>query len=160
MATRPFLEHFWKKCIFPFENAKTLRKISKNWCWTCKKSGTSLKLLAILCKMTARLLSKVVLAHAPSFTFFGLYCRFNINICTSDPAGMLFTAKTHIVYLNLNVLWFNISFLKVDKKSLLPDQGMCCELMIYGIISETVLCWNKPFWFMMWTFMENHTIMT
>ena len=29
-----------KKCIFPFENPKTLRKISINWCWTCKISGT------------------------------------------------------------------------------------------------------------------------
>ena len=40
-------------CIFPFENSKTLRKISKNWCWTCKISGTLLKMLAVLYKMMA-----------------------------------------------------------------------------------------------------------
>ena len=27
LATRPFLSTFGKKCIFPFENPKTLRKI-------------------------------------------------------------------------------------------------------------------------------------
>ena len=38
MAYKPIFEHFWKKCIYPFENPKTLRKISENWCWRCKIS--------------------------------------------------------------------------------------------------------------------------
>ena len=48
-----FLSTFGKKCIFPFENPKTLQKISKNWCCTCKMAGTSLKMLAIPQKMMA-----------------------------------------------------------------------------------------------------------
>ena len=39
-----------KKCIILFENPK---QISKNWCWTCKISGTLLKMLVIPCKMMA-----------------------------------------------------------------------------------------------------------
>ena len=46
-----YLSTFGKKCIFPFENPKTLRKILKNWCWTFKMSGTLLKMMAILQKM-------------------------------------------------------------------------------------------------------------
>merc|ERR1712235_176003 len=48
-----FLSTFGKKCIFPFENPKTLRKISKNWCWKCKMSCKLLQMLVILHKMTA-----------------------------------------------------------------------------------------------------------
>merc|ERR1712131_520574 len=49
-----FLSTFGKKCIFPFENPKTLRKISKNWCWKCKMSCKLLQMLVIPHKMTAR----------------------------------------------------------------------------------------------------------
>merc|ERR1712131_257750 len=48
-----FLSTFGKKCIFPFENPKTLRKISKNWYWKCKMSCKLLQMLVILHKMTA-----------------------------------------------------------------------------------------------------------
>merc|ERR1712112_11916 len=47
-----FLSTFGKKCIFPFENPKTLRKISKNWCWKCKMSCKLLQMLVIPHKMT------------------------------------------------------------------------------------------------------------
>ena len=43
-----FLSTFGKKCIFPFEKPQT--KISTNWSWTCKMSGSSLKMLAICVK--------------------------------------------------------------------------------------------------------------
>ena len=45
------LSTFEKKYIFLFEKSKTHRNISKNWCWTCKISGTLLKMLVILFKM-------------------------------------------------------------------------------------------------------------
>merc|ERR1711973_923087 len=48
-----FLSIFGKKCIFPFENPKTLTKISKNWCWKCKMSCKLLQMLVIPHKMTA-----------------------------------------------------------------------------------------------------------
>merc|ERR1712198_817589 len=48
-----FLSTFRKKCIFPFENPKTLRKNSKNWCWKCKMSCKLQQMLVILHKMTA-----------------------------------------------------------------------------------------------------------
>merc|ERR1712198_513205 len=48
-----FLSTFGKKCIFPFENSKKLRKISKNWCWKCKMSCKLLQMLVELHKMTA-----------------------------------------------------------------------------------------------------------
>ena len=41
------------KAFFPFGKPKTLRKISKNLCWTFKMSGTLLKMLAIPHKMMA-----------------------------------------------------------------------------------------------------------
>ena len=37
----------------PFENPKTLLKISKNWCWKCKMSCSLLQMLVIPPKMTA-----------------------------------------------------------------------------------------------------------
>merc|ERR1711973_435691 len=48
-----FLSTFGKKCIFPFENSKKLRKFSKNWCWKCKMSCKLLQMLVIPRKMTA-----------------------------------------------------------------------------------------------------------
>ena len=54
--TRLIFEHFWK-----------IRKISKNWCWTCKKSGTSLKMLTIPCKMTAAPCKILVALHINEF---------------------------------------------------------------------------------------------
>ena len=53
LAARPFFEHFWKNVYVPFENPKTLRKISKNWCWKGKISCTLLQMLVIPRKMTA-----------------------------------------------------------------------------------------------------------
>ena len=72
-----FLSTFGKKCICPFENPKTLRKISKNWCWKCK--------------MSCKLLQMLVIPHGRTIQNDG---RHTLNVC-QGPKGGLRSEKRH-----------------------------------------------------------------